>query len=168
MHFGKGKGKPLQYSCLEDPMDRGAWQATVHGVARLGHDLAIKLLLLQLCIWRKNWSALEDEGDKEKRIQNDGELLPDSGWNRSRKLEMDTSGGGQLSNEFGNFPGGAVDENLPANAGDMGLFLVPEDSTCLGAIKPVSYNHWSLWTRGPMLLNKRNHHNEKLANSNED
>ena len=27
-----GHGKPLQYSCLENPMDRGVWQATVHGV----------------------------------------------------------------------------------------------------------------------------------------
>ena len=30
---GGGKGNPLQYSCLENPMDRGAWWATVHGVA---------------------------------------------------------------------------------------------------------------------------------------
>ena len=30
--FGEGNGNPLQYSCLENPMDRGAWQATVHGV----------------------------------------------------------------------------------------------------------------------------------------
>ena len=29
---GKGNGNPLQYSCLENSMDRGAWQATVHGV----------------------------------------------------------------------------------------------------------------------------------------
>ena len=29
-------------SCLENPMDRGAWQATVHGVARVRHDLATK------------------------------------------------------------------------------------------------------------------------------
>ena len=29
---GKGIGNPLQYSCLENPMDRGYWQATVHGV----------------------------------------------------------------------------------------------------------------------------------------
>ena len=29
---GEGNGYPLQYSCLENPMDRGAWQATVHGV----------------------------------------------------------------------------------------------------------------------------------------
>ena len=28
---GGGNGNPLQYSCLENPMDRGAWQATVHG-----------------------------------------------------------------------------------------------------------------------------------------
>ena len=31
---GGGHGSPLQYSCLENPMDRGAWQATVHGVAK--------------------------------------------------------------------------------------------------------------------------------------
>ena len=31
---GEGNGTPLQYSCLENPMDRGAWQATVHGVAK--------------------------------------------------------------------------------------------------------------------------------------
>ena len=30
---GSGNGNPLQYSCLENPMDRGAWQASVHGVA---------------------------------------------------------------------------------------------------------------------------------------
>ena len=31
---GEGNGYPLQYSCLENSMDRGAWQATVHGVAK--------------------------------------------------------------------------------------------------------------------------------------
>ena len=39
---GEGNGNPLQYSCLENPTDRGAWQATVHGVARVGHDLVTK------------------------------------------------------------------------------------------------------------------------------
>ena len=29
-----GNGNPFQYSCLENPMDRGAWPATVHGVAK--------------------------------------------------------------------------------------------------------------------------------------
>ena len=35
---GEGNGNPLHYSCLENPMDGGAWQATVHGVAKVGHD----------------------------------------------------------------------------------------------------------------------------------
>ena len=39
---GEGNGNLLQYSCLENPMDRGAWQATVHGVTRVGHDLVTK------------------------------------------------------------------------------------------------------------------------------
>ena len=33
-HTGEGNGTPLQYSCLENPMDGGAWQAAVHGVAK--------------------------------------------------------------------------------------------------------------------------------------
>ena len=36
---GEGNGNSLQYSFLEDPMDRGAWQATVHGVAKSGTRL---------------------------------------------------------------------------------------------------------------------------------
>ena len=32
--LGEGNGNPLQYSCLENPMDRGAWWATVRGVAK--------------------------------------------------------------------------------------------------------------------------------------
>ena len=35
---GEGNGSPLQYSCLENPMDRGAWKATVHGVTRVRHN----------------------------------------------------------------------------------------------------------------------------------
>ena len=39
---GEGNGNPLQYSCLENSMDREAWQAIVHGVTRVGHNLATK------------------------------------------------------------------------------------------------------------------------------
>ena len=39
---GGGNGNPLQYYCLENLMDIGAWQATVNGVARVRHDLATK------------------------------------------------------------------------------------------------------------------------------
>ena len=55
---GEGNGNPLQYSCLESPMARGVWRATVHGVTRVGHDLATKLpppgqllLPLQTSFW---------------------------------------------------------------------------------------------------------------------
>ena len=37
---GEGNANPLQYSCLENPMDRGAWWATVHGVAESGTRLS--------------------------------------------------------------------------------------------------------------------------------
>ena len=37
-----GNGNVLQYSCQENPMDRGAWQATVHGATTIGHDWATK------------------------------------------------------------------------------------------------------------------------------
>ena len=40
---GEGNGNLLQYSCLGNPMDRGAWWATLSGVAkRVAHDLATK------------------------------------------------------------------------------------------------------------------------------
>ena len=41
---GEGNGNPLKYSCLENPMDKGAWQATVYGVTRVGYDLVTELL----------------------------------------------------------------------------------------------------------------------------
>ena len=40
--LGGGCGNPLQYSCLENPMDREAWQTTVHGITRVGHHLVTK------------------------------------------------------------------------------------------------------------------------------
>ena len=45
---GEGNGNPLQYSCLENPMDRGAWWATVHGITNVTTSLMGYLLL--------NWS----------------------------------------------------------------------------------------------------------------
>ena len=36
--LGVGSGNLLQYSCLENSMDRGAWQATVYGLQRVRHD----------------------------------------------------------------------------------------------------------------------------------
>ena len=49
---GEGNGSPLQYSCLENPMDRGTWQVTVHGVARVDlvtkSSIATSLLKLEM------------------------------------------------------------------------------------------------------------------------
>ena len=46
---GEGNGNPLQYSCLENSMDRGAWQATVHGVAEL--EATEQLYFLSVIQW---------------------------------------------------------------------------------------------------------------------
>ena len=53
---GEGNGNPLHYSCLENPMDRGAWQATVYGVTRVKHDLVTKptnIFNQFACFWNK-------------------------------------------------------------------------------------------------------------------
>ena len=50
-----GQGTPLQYSCLENPMDGGAWRDTVHGVTRVGQDLVMNLppppVFFFVCLW---------------------------------------------------------------------------------------------------------------------
>ena len=48
--IGEGNGNLLQYSCLENPMDGGAYWATVHGVQRVGHNW-VTSLWLSLYIW---------------------------------------------------------------------------------------------------------------------
>ena len=47
---GEENDNPLQYSCLGNPMDRGALWAMVHSVTRVRHDLATKPLLLLLLL----------------------------------------------------------------------------------------------------------------------
>ena len=51
---GEGKGTPLQYSCLETPMDRGTWWAAVHGVAE-SDMTATSLSLFTFMQWRRKW-----------------------------------------------------------------------------------------------------------------
>ena len=52
-------GNTLQYSCLENPMDGGAWSAAVHGVARVGHDWATSLSLFTFMHWRRKCNPLQ-------------------------------------------------------------------------------------------------------------
>ena len=42
---GEGNSNTFQYSFLENSMDRGVWQATVHGIPRVGHDLMLSFFL---------------------------------------------------------------------------------------------------------------------------
>ena len=49
---GEGNGTPLQYSCLGNPMDGGAWWATVHGVAKIRHDFTFTFTFMH---WRRKW-----------------------------------------------------------------------------------------------------------------
>ena len=54
---GEGNGNPLQYSCLENPMDRGAWRATVHGVAKSW--IQLKQLSMHALAHQKCWDEIE-------------------------------------------------------------------------------------------------------------
>ena len=56
---GEGDGTPLQYSCLETPMDRGAWWAAVRGSRRVGHDWVTSLSLFTFVHWRRKWQPLQ-------------------------------------------------------------------------------------------------------------
>ena len=54
---GEGHGNPLQYSCLENPMDRGAWQATLNGVTKSQTE-AHQVLLSMGFSRQEHWSGL--------------------------------------------------------------------------------------------------------------
>ena len=51
---GEGNGNPLQYSCLENPRDRGVWRATVHGVAKSLMQLCTSTAKFHILIWGHN------------------------------------------------------------------------------------------------------------------
>ena len=53
MLLGEGNGNPLQFSCLENPMDRGAWWAAVHGVAK--SRIRLSVFTFTLTHWRRKW-----------------------------------------------------------------------------------------------------------------
>ena len=89
---GEGDGTPLQYSCLENPMDRGAWWAAVHGVARSQTQLSDFTLFF-------HFHALEKEMATHSsvlawRIPGTGSLVGFCLWGRT---ESDTTEATSLS-----------------------------------------------------------------------
>ena len=63
---GKGHGDPIQNSCLENPMDSRAWQATVHRVAKSGTWL--KQLSIPFCAGEDSWESLGLQGDQTSQF----------------------------------------------------------------------------------------------------
>ena len=57
-YYGEGNGTPLQYSCLENPMDGGAWNAAVHGVTKSQTQLSDFTL--------SKYPAVDVTGDRSK------------------------------------------------------------------------------------------------------
>ena len=83
----EGNGTPLQYSCLENPMDRGAWRAAVHGVARSRTRLSdFTFTFHSHAYWRRKWQPTPVflPGESQGR----GSLVGRRPWGRT---ESDTT-----------------------------------------------------------------------------
>ena len=73
---GEGNGTPLQYSCLENPMDRGAWWVTIHGVSKSWTRLSnfIYHLLSRDALEKSSESRMCEAYERVARIAHYGEL----------------------------------------------------------------------------------------------
>ena len=70
---GEGNSNSFQYSCLGNPMDRGAWWATVHGIARIRHELATKYKTALKIMFKKK---RERELDPLRSLNGEGNGSP--------------------------------------------------------------------------------------------
>ena len=90
---GEGNGNTLQYSCLENPMDGGAWWATVHGWQRVRHDwatsLSLSLLDHNIVCTLVNWCKKHTHWKRPwcwERLKAEGEDRGSDGWMTSLML----------------------------------------------------------------------------------
>ena len=76
IYIGEGNGTPLQYSCLENPMDGGVWRAAVHGVAksqtwlkRLSSSKAVWIFKNLFYQWQKWWNDTNGSQYSDKLLK---------------------------------------------------------------------------------------------------
>ena len=137
--IGEGNGIPLQYSCLENPMDGGAWWAAVHGVAKSRTRLSDFPFTF-------HFRALEKEMATHSSVL---------AWRIPGTAEtggMLSMGSHRIGHDWSNlaaaaaawsvisFSGGSVVENPPANAGDASSISGLERSLREGNDNPLQYS----------------------------
>ena len=116
--FGEGNGTPLQYSCLENPVDGGAWWATVHGVAKSWTRLSDFTFTFHFPTLEKAMAT--HSSVLAWRIPGTGKPcgLPSMGLHRVGHDWSDLAAAAAEIDWSQDFPGGSVVKNLPANVGD--------------------------------------------------
>ena len=139
-NYGEGNGTPLQYSCLENPMDGGAWWATVHGVAKSQTRLSDFTFTFHFDALEKEMATHSSVLDW--RIPGTGKPggLPSMGSHRVRHNWRDLAAAA-ASNYIG-FPGGTAVKNPPANAGDVSSISGSGRSPGEGNSNPLQYSCW--------------------------
>ena len=120
---GGGHSNPLQDSCLESPMDRGAWRATVHGVTKSQTRLSTNTCCLSVMTRKVASSSCA-------RLKHR--------WRHGSKYMMNRQIG---------LPGDAVVKNLPANAGDArDVVSIPGSGRSSGVGNSNSLQYYCLET----------------------
>ena len=144
---GEGNGTPPQYCCLENPMDRGAWWAAVHGVAKSPTDWATSLSLLLSYIGEGNGNPLQCSCLENPR---DGGAwwaavygVAQSRTRLKRLSSSSSSTADDLAYIYNvGFPSGSAVKNLPAMQETLFQSLCQEDP-----LKESMATHSSILTR---------------------
>ena len=136
---GEGNGNPLQYSCLENPRDRGAWWAIDHKVAKSWTRLSNYTFLS---------SSLFQPKFKPENVQSSFIFRLTGSWTSSTPLCKIPD----PNNKVQGFPGGPLVKSLPCNAGDTSSIPGPgrslnaaeQLSLCPTTTEPMCHSCWAL------------------------